>query len=240
MGIPGDAGKTENCFFQITMLAIVLAHTGVDEIFECHWPLWKAVSDEIIVITPDGVKLPIPPGHEHHEVGKNCRLGPSSIRRMLFALLLFLNSDHDGLALYEYDSVSFVPRIAPEKCLQGIVFASGDSKFVAPRYPMAPWVMNRWAANRLWKTSKKFPDLHEKYAQDRWIAAMAHIGGVPIVPVPGQGYSRNTIEIEHMPHAIRAISLGGTAFHGIKSKEVFYAIRDEIIRHENKQTTQAL
>lgn len=194
----------------------IIAHGGAQETFDRHLKFWEAINPNPTVYCP--YDAPIKTKNSTVEFGSKGRAISDSIIRLKLILEQFIQKPADYLLLFEYDSICFDHSPLPPDpgAICGNPMPSLDARFLAPRYLNPPWRISVQAALAILQKAKEYPFLTEHGEADRWLSAMAHLAGVPMLPYEPRGYSRQTIGHEHLSELRTAIYEGATMIHGIK------------------------
>ena len=166
---------------RITSLTI-MAHGAAQETFLRHVELWGAITPNVLVICPATDKMkecrfPI------IYYGQHCHAGRSSVERLKAALGNIAKHQDNGYHLIcEYDSFLLSPDVVPRKGLIGPLMQNFEPcRFIAPRYPNPPWMLDYRSARLMMEAAYQWPDVWEEGFADRYLAALAVLAGVPIL-----------------------------------------------------------
>jgi hypothetical protein len=214
----------------MTFSVTVMGHGAVQATFDRHVPLWRALNSQVnIVISPqnDALKTKAWPGVVPKCLGQAQRHGPDSVTRFLWIFKTLARIPCSHHLIFEYDSVSLSPVIPEQAGLSGILGVNTEPwRYIAPRYPHPPWLIDHASLLDLQRVALRYPDVTEEGWADRFLAAWAHLAGVPILSYRPPGYSDDSMEVTDamkMHNLEHTILRGGRMFHGFKDAEVLYA-----------------
>lgn len=199
-------------------VVIVLAHHGVEDTVLRHFPLWQAHGYPVWLVSPTDAPLTIEAGDRQLKVGRSGKIDPVTCDRIMAVFDEFMQSKHNRLAMFEYDSFCLQKELSIGTGLSGILHLNSDPmRFMAPRYVQAPWLLNRLSVQRMISTYRTFTNIKEEGSADRFLSALAHVSGVPIFNSNGVGY--DTVVPDNIIHLAAHIIRGGiTHIHGIKDE----------------------
>lgn len=202
------------------MNVAIIAHGAAQDTFDRHLKFWEAINSRPIVYCP--TDDPVQTEHERVLSGSRGRATDDSIQRLKLILQQFILSGQEYLVIFEYDSLCLEPEwLQVDDCvLFGNAMLNHDSRFIAPRYLTPPWMLSRSVAIRLMCKANELPFITEHGEVDRWISAVAHLVGVPMLDYQPKGFSCGTIGHEHLSNMHTAIYDGGTMFHGFKHEVI--------------------
>jgi len=223
---------------------IVFAHGDAILTINRHLPIWKAYTDNLLIVSPKDNLVSIQ-GIDCLSIEKRQHHGPHTLARHLFAMKVALIYKSDFYVFLEYDAI-MLRRPEPQLIIQGNLF--NEQVFNSKReesikrgdcFLHFPWI---FPSNKL-KQFVEHVDLsvennprdYKSYAHDIWIIQKLMklnmevrnlLGLTPSAPNgTGEGYSRNSFDRpEFVSDAIRAVENGAYALHGIKTKEVLEKI----------------
>lgn len=198
------------------MKVAIIAHGSAQQTFDRHLKYWEALDPRLSVYCPadDAVNT----SHTRILSGNRGRATGDSIKRLRKILKDFLETEEKFLVIFEYDSICLEPEWlqVDEGILYGNAMMNLDPRFIAPRYLNPPWMMSRDVAFALDSAADRYPSIFETGEVDRWISAMAHLAGVPMLDFSPRGFTRGTIGHEHLPEMFAAIYDGASMIHGLK------------------------
>lgn len=204
---------------------VVMAHGKAQGTFDRHLPYWQRNGSFWFVACPadDMVRTTYPVlgigRTSHHNAAANQRF------RELFHILARM--DFDQFWIHEYDSLCVdvePPTLDPHKLWGNLWRNTEPKRFTGKQFFHQPLFMSREILQRLSLRMERIPDSAEEGFQDRFLGLAVDLAGVPFAGYEKLGFSRNTIEPEHLRDAVAARKAGATLFHGIKSAMVLDAI----------------
>lgn len=207
---------------------VIMAHRGTEEHCRAHLPFWTQHGGPISLFSPDDLKVRM---HNHTvwSHGHSGHHAPCANQRFLAMLRMCVETKADRFVIHEYDSVCFAPVSGiPDDHIAGIAYTDGapNKPFVGGHFIHPPLFFSRPVLVRIVEILTNLRET-ERFMWDRWLGLCCERGGIPIYDLRtrGLGYSRNTIVAEDLPAAIQAIHGGAVCFHGIKSRQVFDALK---------------
>lgn len=198
---------------------------GGREITQRHLPIWKAFTDDLLLVFPYDDPCVLPDVDMiAHEVSN--KYGMPCLRRQLFGMKESLRYKADFYVFIEYDGF-LLRRPEPRDCVQANAFphSTESSKYAAAFCPHFPWVFSAAVLEKFVLTANFEP--FERGFVDRWLAAQMERMGIPFHGFldSGEGYSRNTIQYAEEKEAVlRCVESGGYAIHGVKTSELLKSI----------------
>ncbi len=202
----------------------VFGYAGGTGIARRHLPIWRAHTDELLLVSPSDSPMTLEGVRSLH-LGASGKAGEPTLRRQLFGMQQSLQVDADYYVFLEYDSF-LISRPRPRPGLQVCAFADqAPSGFASRWFYHFPWIMDAETLRRFAEEATLDP-FEEGYV-DRWLSAQSSRLELPVFDLQGanEGYSRNTIR--SWWECIRAVSLaagGAYAFHGVKTSTLLDAI----------------
>jgi len=217
---------------------IVFAHGDALNVVNRHLPIWRASTDELLIVSPkdnpcviEGTDCLTHSARQHH--------GPHALRRQLFAMKAALGYEADQYVFIEYDAF-MLRRPEPREEIQGNLFNS-HVFYNREEKPMRegkcflhfPWI---FPAKKLQEfVSRVFLDPEDGIAHDVWMAQRLMELNFPIhnllgltAATPngvGEGYSQNSFDTpERISNAVYQVKQGAYALHGIKTREALHSI----------------
>jgi len=217
---------------------IVFAHGDAIETINRHLPIWKAYTDNLLIVSPKDNPC-ILQGIDCLSVDKRQHHGPHTLARHLFAMKAALGYNSDFYVFLEYDAL-MLKRPEPRPIIQGNlfnerVFFQRQEEWMRKGscFLHFPWI---FPADKL----KEFVDRveldpNDGIAHDIWIIQKlmdlnmeVHnlLGLTPNSPNgTGEGYSQNSLDTpQRIENAVYQVKNGAYALHGIKTKEVLEQI----------------
>ncbi len=222
----------------------VFAHGDAIETINRHLPIWKAYTDNLLIVSPKDNPC-ILNEIDCLSIEKKQHNGPHTLSRHLFAMKAALGYNSDVYVFLEYDAIMLRrPELRP--ITQGNLFHERffnrrDEKSIKQGhcYLHFPWI---FPADKL-KQFVKYVDLSVendtqdriRYMHDVWITQklmklnmeVHNLLGLTLNAPngTGEGFSRNSFDTpELVSDAICAVKNGAYALHGIKTKEVLEKI----------------
>lgn len=223
-------------------LVVVITHPAARDILSQNWTWLTECCCDIVVVGHQGQ----PPPEIDYADGQGLKRmfinigGPpeSTPNRWLDRFIEVLqwcvsSSDtagYDSYILCESDCIFLKPPPNNFGDMAGTLAGYKSEGFHASKFWHCPWCMTNEAAHDFLRRARIMIDfkLTEQGFIDRFIGAYVELYGVPIwnLAEDGQAYSRNTIELEHVEEATRAIAGGCFFLHGVKDKEVLRQITE--------------
>ena len=229
----------------------ILAHGAAKETFMRHLPLWQALDpDYAVLMCPKNDSITF----SSVDVGAKVFVGSATLvelavgsaehagRDSILRLKKVLNhlADLDGIThhlICEYDSFSLASTIKPQTGFTGNLVANNEPcRFMTPRYANPPWLIDHMSLFQMQRAAEHYTDVWEEGYADRYLSAIAHLAGVPILPYDPPGYTQETIHERDWPSVIEAIHFGATMIHGVKDDETLELVTDIYNRRQQTQT----
>jgi hypothetical protein len=207
------------------MTLTIIGHGAVRETFNRHIALWESLvvsKGHWITLSPEDDPLLLRyPIWTDARIGKASHSGLESLKRLRWLLKhLSLAKQVRYHLIFEYDSFLTSGPTVSGNGLAGILFENKEPKrFSAEVYPNPPWLIDHASLVRMNDTASAYREVTEEGHADRWLAAIAKLARVPIIPYQPPGFSRGTITEADYPELEAAIKRGTTAFHGVKDKQ---------------------
>jgi hypothetical protein len=198
---------------------------GGREITQRHLPIWRAHTDELLLVFPYDDPCVLPDVDlMAHEVSN--KYGMPCLRRQLFGMKAALRYEADYYVFIEYDGF-LLSRPEPRDAVQANVFPHKceEGGYAASFCPHFPWVFPAALLERFVAEANFEP--FERGFVDRWLAAQMERMGIPFYGFQdsGEGYSRNTIQYDEEKAAVlRCVESGGYAIHGVKTLALLKSI----------------
>lgn len=192
---------------------------GGREITRRHWPVWRAHTDELLLVSPYDDPCVLPDTDMvAHEVSN--KYGLPCLRRQLFGMKSALRYAADYYVFIEYDGF-MLDRPRPRLDVQANVFHQPRMRYQADFFPHFPWIFPHDKLQEF--VAQATLDPLEDGFVDRWLAAQLTRLGQPVHDLQdsGEGFSRNTIYTPEDVEALRqSVTNGAYALHGIKSPQL--------------------
>lgn len=204
---------------------VVMAHGKAQGTFDRHLPYWERNGSLRFIVCPadDLIRTKHPVlaigRSSHHNAAANARF------KELFHVLGMM--DFDYFWIHEYDSICVDPEppdLDPKKLWGNLWHNTEPKRFTGRQFFHQPLFLPREILGILLMHMERIPDASEEGFQDRFLGLAVDLAGVPFAGYENLGFSRNTIEPEHLRDAVAARKAGATLFHGIKSAMVLDAI----------------
>lgn len=185
-----------------------------------HVRLWREVSDELLVVSPEDSPCVVHgPLLWTYEVSN--KFGMPCLRRQLAGMSRALGLPGDIYVFCEYDG--FLTRRPEARIgLQANAFEDLSGRYASRRFFHFPWIFDR-ASLETFLGQATFEPFEEGFV-DRWLAAqMDRLATIPVfdLQASGEGFSRNTIEGDGESALLKAVESGAYAIHGVKSASLF-------------------
>lgn len=214
------------------MSAIMAIHVypkGLDAMFR-HWPYFeKSGADELMVIgTTDGY-LHVPKGASHMRIGRDSYLdGDHLPLRLVNTFDVLLDTEHDVLAVCEYDTVFFKP-IRFDQMTEGAAAHMAGRKpwgAIGDKYYHGPWVMTLATTEKFVAEGRRV--IEEgicKYGSpesspDVFFGLVLERLQIPVQENLWVEFSRNSLDVQgDLERARLAYRSGFAVCHGIKHQQ---------------------
>lgn len=208
----------------MSTLVVILAHGKVQQTFDRHLPFWQAHKSDIVAISPRDD--PIEYHGPSYVCGNSSHSGESANYRIQMAMdLIRERQKYMHGIIYEYDSFCLdVQSIRWCSGFFGNVQKNNEQRFVSPFYPNPPWIIDVESLSKMKTVGEKYPSIFEDGFHDRYLAALAHIAGVPIFNHVPIGFTQIALDWAGRWGLIQAIGWGGTMIHGIKTEQQLKAV----------------
>ena len=210
------------------IIQIIVGHGGAQKAFDMNQAVWKATTLPTMVITqecdPLDTLFPVVRG----EWDGHC--GRSSRGRMMAVLGYITHQSYDSAIVCEYDSFVLPHAFRSKRGFHGYIHQNNDlGRFYSPRYVGFPWMIDAQSAATMFETALMYPDLWEDGYDDRFVPALAHLSGVPMLPhdpagffpMDLDGYAEPTITSAHSIQVDKAMRRGCLWWHGIKDQAAY-------------------
>jgi len=212
----------------VRVVTTVFSYAGGQEIVDRHLPVWRASSDEVLLVYPEDSPNRAD-GVHHLATGRSCKYGDECLARQLHGMRHSLEFDGDYYVFLEYDAF-LLRRPEPRAGLQANAFKNRARGYQGrfyqgPLYFHFPWIFDA-ASLRLF-AEKATLEPREHGFVDRWLQCQVAPLDIPVHDLRRlrEGYSRNTIRgWWETRRALWLASRGAYAFHGVKSAELLEGI----------------
>lgn len=202
----------------------VFGYAGGQAIIERHLPLWRAVSDDVILVYPEDSPNAAA-GVRHFPTGRSNKYGEECLRRQLAGMRHSLGVAADYYVFLEYDAF-LLARPAERTGVQANAYPNRDPSFRGPEYFHFPWIFDAESLRMFAKAATLDPP--ERGFVDRWLQGQVAPLNLPIHNLRKlrEGFSRNTIRTRGQRRfAVELARRGGYAFHGVKDAALLRQIR---------------
>jgi len=248
--------KQMECDLAGSVTTVVFAYGGAKETVRRHLPIWKAHTDDLLLVSPSDAPCVID-GVNCLTFSKSQRYGPHSLERQLFGMKAALGYDSDFYVFLEYDAIMLQrPRARP--IVQGNLFNqhlfynNDDRVWQGVCFMHYPWVFPADKLKNFVNTvelsvfpAHQFRDSNDgqyerTYCQDVWMVQKLLTHGFEIHNLSGydsreieigEGFSRHTIDKNNIELALLKARNGAYALHGIKDEETL----SQILQASNKK-----
>jgi|GEM_PF-1656070 len=201
----------------------VFGYAGGQKIIDRHLPLWKQVSDEVMLVFPEDSPNSGKGAHLF-PTGRSNKYGEECLKRQLAGMRRSLDFDADFYVFLEYDAF-MLARPVEREGVQANVFPNRDPRFLGPGYFHFPWIFDA-------KSLKQFAaqatlDPFEMGFVDRWLQGQLARMNLPVHNLRRlrEGFSRNTLRTRFQRRfAVELARKGGYAFHGVKDRALLRRI----------------
>jgi len=222
----------------MNVTTIIFAHGDAIETINRHLPIWKAYTDNLLIVSPKDNPCSIE-GIDCLSIGQRQHHGPHTLKRHLFAMKAALGYNSDFYVFLEYDAI-MLKKPEPRSIIQGNLF--NERVFFERQEEWMkkgscfldfPWI---FPADKL----KEFVDRveldpNDGVAHDIWMIRKlmelnmsVHnlLGLVPSAPNgTGEGYSQNSFDdVDKIKNVVHQVKNGAYALHGIKTRDVLIQI----------------
>lgn len=195
------------------MKCYILAHGKKQEVFNRHMPYWERLDIPICVACP--TDDPVETTHKRIFTGRSSLNGVHAVERLRKILEHFVCGDDAFGLFFEYDSICLLENVVERRGLHGCIKVTQPehmARFISPRYVTSPWMLDRLSAHLMLEIAQAYP-IFEEGMDDRYLSALAHLAGVPILDFPEGSYSQNNITPKFYSHIGNAMWI-----HGLKDK----------------------
>lgn len=193
----------------------VFGYTGGQKIIDRHLPVWKSVSDDVILVYPEDSPNR---GRDvrHFPTGRSNKYGEECLKRQLAGMRHSLEIGADYYVFVEYDAFLLARPVA-RTGVQANIFPNRDPAYRGPGYFHFPWIFDA-------ETLRAFADgaslePQERGFVDRWLQGQVSALGLETHNLRKlrEGFSRNTLRTRGQRRfAVELARRGGYAFHGVK------------------------
>lgn len=203
---------------------IVFAHAGEAALARRHLPLWRAHTDDLLLITPTDAPLALD-GVRTIPHGLNVEFGEEALRRVIFGFQTALETPADIHVFLKADSF-LISRPRARAGFQTNAHADQSAGEYTTRWSLDfPWIVDAGALRQL--ADKATLEPFESGHPDRWIAAqLARLELTSTcLQFSNEGFSR--APIRSWWECVRAVSLaafGAYSFGGVRSTTLGDAI----------------
>jgi len=219
------------------LIVIVLAHGKVADVVKRHLPVWQQWSAPVIFFTPTDDPLPESLGLEQYSRGKSKAYSADTNIRCRAALQYAAKTRAHYVLLCEYDSLVFgniphqhIPYPTDRSSRNAVaapMFHNADSKFRGKTYLHFPQLYSMTAVQAVVAEMESMPADAEHGFTDRYVGLAVERAHTQVIDLNPTGfvYTQNEIDKAKLPEALAAYAKGARWSHGIKSAEVFSALR---------------
>ena len=214
---------------------VITAWGGGQQVFDMLAPFWEMHGLPILVACPKNSRVSTK--HRVFCYGMADHTGPAAIARWVNLLNFLWTEPHDIWVIFEYDSLCLDPQLYVRPGFYGIDRPNFEgARFMASHYLGPPWTIDRESLRRLRQVANVHHEVYEHGCDDRYLAALAMIAGVPMlnhdraVYIPGA-----VITSGHYDMVRKAIRGGGTYVHGVKTQECLNAVVAMRKEYESKR-----
>jgi hypothetical protein len=208
----------------------VFGYQGGQEIINRHLPVWRSVSDEILLVYPEDSRNHAE-GVHHLATGPSCKYGDACLERQLHGMRHSLNFAADYYVFLEYDAL-LLRRPQPRQGVQANVFKNRRRGykgyfFTGKSYFHFPWIFDAESLRKFADRASLEPKEHGFV--DRWLQCQVAPLGIPVHDLGRlrEGFSRNTIRgWWDTRRALWLARRGAYAFHGIKNAGLLQRLLD--------------
>lgn len=201
----------------------VFSYAGGQAIVERHLPIWRAHSDEVMVVFPEDSPNLLP-GVRTFATGQSNKYGEECLKRQLGGMRKALELGADFYVFVEYDAF-LLRRPEARVGLQANVFKNRNPEMAGTHYSHFPWILDAESLRKLAEGGTLEP--FQRGFVDRWLWCQVERLGIPVHNLRAlrEGFSRNTIRLpKERLVALRHASRGAYAFHGIKETRLLKKI----------------
>lgn len=212
-------------------LVVVMAHAEAQATYDRHYRFWKAHDCDMLVVCPqDSV---VQTKEQVLAIGRRSHHGEEANARFLSMLSFLEAMDYFDFIVHEYDSLCIDPDAAEEfplthgsnPKLRGNRWDNTEpNRFHGKHYFHPPLSFGKEVLKQLNQAALKVHPRDEEGFWDRLVGWMADIAGLETGTWGDNGFSRNTIEPEHLLGAVSARRNGAVWLHGIKDARTLHAL----------------
>ncbi len=206
------------------------SYAGGQAVVERHLPLWRASSDEVIVVFPEDSRNVLP-GTRTFATGRSNKYGEECLKRQLNGMRHSLDVAADFYVFVEYDAF-LLRRPEARVGVQANLFKNRTPELEGSHYGHFPWIFDARSL-RTFVDGATFEPFQRGFV-DRWMWCQATRMGLPVHDLRAlrEGFSRNTIRLKkEKAVALRHASRGAYAFHGLKEARLLRKLREKYDGH---------
>lgn len=201
----------------------VFGYAGGQKIIDRHLPVWKSVSDEVILVYPEDSPNR-GKGVRHFPTGRSNKYGEECLKRQLAGMRHSLEVGADYYVFVEYDAFLLARPVA-RKGIQANVFPNRDPAYQGPGYFHFPWIFDADTLRAFAAGATLEP--FERGFVDRWLQGQVSALGIEVHNLRKlrEGFSRNTLRTRGQRRfAVELARRGGYALHGVKDAALLHKI----------------
>ncbi len=202
---------------------VVFSYAGGQKVVERHLPIWRAQSDEVMVVFP-GDSPNVLPGVRTFATGRSNKYGEECLKRQLAGMRKARELAADYYVFLEYDAF-LLRRPEARVGLQANVFKNRQPGMLGTHFTHFPWIFDAGSLRTLAEGATLEP--FQRGFVDRWLWCQVERLGIPVHNLRAlrEGFSRNTIRLpKEKLVALRHAGRGAYAFHGIKEPRLLKKI----------------
>lgn len=208
-------------------MLVVLAHGKAKETVLRHLPIWKSITEDVMITSPMDDRLAIP-GEDCRFFGKSARYDRETNIRTLWAMQQGALANPKHLIFCEYDALLWRwPEVkAGQWDVMASKFTSADPKFKGSFYLHSPIIFGRSGYLRTIEAMKNLPLDAEYGFGDRYFGLAVETAKVNVLDghALGLSYSQNEIAGVFVDQCADAVANGACFTHGVKEHFVLTRI----------------
>lgn len=202
----------------------VFGYAGGQAIIDRHLPVWRSVSDEVILVYPEDSPVR---GQDvqHFPTGRSNKYGEECLKRQLAGMCRSLDAAADFYVFVEYDAF-LLAQPTGRVGVQANIFPNRDPAYRGPGYFHFPWIFDAGSLRKFADRATLEP--MENGFVDRWLQCQVTALGLASHNLRklGEGFSRNTLRTRYQRRfAIELARRGAYAFHGVKDAALLRRIQ---------------
>lgn len=207
-----------------------MAHKEAQDTFNRHYPFWKQLGGDILVVHPTDSKVILPEREKimAMEFGKAAHTGVQSIVRFRSILEHMNGLGYDRSAFFEYDSFCLGEFPEMKGAMMAPVFRdnSPERGFEGTTFCHPPLFFTPFGLSAVTEVIKTMPLTAEGSVWDRFLGLAIERANLEPFDLLGAGmaFCDNTIHPARHPALALAVRNGSRMFHGVKDEATLKVI----------------